>query len=167
MLWFRADMGLPSFDPAALPAALDDESGPPFSLDLNGETVQVHLVSVGNPHCVVFLPGLRPEEWTRFGPGLERHRAFPQRSNVEFVSVLDRHNIEVRMWERGVGRTCSSGTGSCASAAASIRAGLAQSPVRVHTEKGVLTVEWEPGGNVYIEGPAAQVWKGEFLWNGR
>ncbi|HEV8130391.1 MAG TPA: diaminopimelate epimerase [Acidobacteriota bacterium] len=163
--WFRADMGDPRFDPAALPAAVQGETALRHPIRVDEVTVEVNLVSLGNPHCVVFVPEFRQEEWAQLGSQLESHPIFPRRTNVEFVRVVDRHNIELRIWERGVGKTFSSGTCSCASAAVSIRAKLADSPVHVHNEKGTLTVEWRHGEHIFIEGPAMPVWKGEFLWN--
>ncbi|MBI3939384.1 MAG: diaminopimelate epimerase [Acidobacteria bacterium] len=163
-LWFRADMGQPDFRPSALPALVEGDDALPVRLGLERDEVFVYLVSMGNPHCVLFSPEL-PADWGRLGGELERHRAFPRRTNVEFVRVMDRHNIEVRIWERGVGKTFSSGTGSCASAVVAIQTAQAQSPVRIHTEKGELLVEWRPGQSVFIEGPAVPVWRGELIWN--
>ncbi|MBI4456811.1 MAG: diaminopimelate epimerase [Acidobacteria bacterium] len=163
-LWFRANMGLPDFDPKALPAIAPGKVALPQPLAIDDRQIDVHLVSLGNPHCVVFLTELLSQEWTCLGSKLESHPIFPRRANVEFVRVADRHNIEVRMWERGVGHTFSSGTGSCASAVVSIQMGLTESPLRVHTEKGELRVQWRPGQDVLIDGPAVPVWRGEFFW---
>ncbi|HEY2931093.1 MAG TPA: diaminopimelate epimerase [Acidobacteriota bacterium] len=163
-LWFRADMGQPDFNPAALPAEVEGETALRYPVHVGGGKIEVNLVSLGNPHCVVILPDLFPEEWPLLGPKLESHQIFPRRTNVEFVKVLNSHSIEVRIWERGVGKTFSSGTGSSASAAVAIRLDLAKSPVRVYTERGELTVEWEPGQSIFLEGPTIKVWSGEFYW---
>lgn len=163
-LWFRADMGEPNFNPASLPANVQGSVALAYPLPVGGDKVEVNLVSVGNPHCVVFLPEARFQEWSRLGPQLESHRIFPRRANVEFVRVLDRHNIEVQMWERGVGKTFSSGTGACAAAVVSLRTGVADNPLRVHTAKGQMGVDWQTGQGVFLEGPAVPVWRGEFLW---
>ena len=159
-LWFRADMGQPSFAVKDLPALLDVTEALPHPLQAAGRTVEGNLVSVGNPHCVVFVSDLGAEDWAVLGAALERHPVFPERSNVEFVRPAGPHEIDVRMWERGVGRTSSSGTGSCASAVASIRTGRVGSPVLVRTEAGALTVEWTPGSPMFLEGPAVAVWSG-------
>ena len=160
-LWFRADMGQPSFAVSDLPARLDAGEALPCPLQAAGRTVQAHLVSVGNPHCVVFVPDLEAEDWSVLGAALERHSVFPERTNVEFVRPAGPDAIDVRMWERGVGRTSSSGTGSCASAVVSIRTGRARSPVKVRTEAGELNLEWTTGSSMFLEGPAVAVWTGE------
>ncbi len=165
LLWFRADMGKPDFRPAALPATIDAEKAISHPITVDDCKLEVNLVSLGNPHCVLFLPSFDAHDWMSLGRRLEWHPIFPRRTNVEFVRVIDRHNIEIRIWERGVGKTFSSGTCSCASAAMSIQTDQAEAPVRVHNEKGILTVDWKPGENIFVEGPAAPVWQGEFLWN--
>ncbi|HEY3128114.1 MAG TPA: diaminopimelate epimerase [Acidobacteriota bacterium] len=165
LLWFRANMGKPDFRPAALPADIDGESAQRYPIIIDGCKLEINLVSLGNPHCVLFVSEFEWQDWMRLGQQLESHPLFPRRTNVEFVRVIDPHNIGIRIWERGVGKTFSSGTCSCASAAVSIQDGQARSPVQVHNEKGVLTVDWRPGDDIFVEGPTAPVWKGEFLWN--
>jgi len=164
LLWFRGDMGKPDFRPAALPASIDGESALAYPIIVDSCKLEINLVSIGNPHCVLFVSEFESQDWMRLGQQLESHPLFPRRTNVEFVRVIDPHNIEIRIWERGVGKTFSSGTCSCASAAISIQKGQAKAPVQVHNEKGVLTVDWQ-GDDIFVEGPTAPVWKGEFLWN--
>ena len=117
-------------------------------------------VSTGNPHFIMFVDDFRPQ-WPEMAAEIATHRGFPTGTNVELVRVLNEHAIEVRIWERGVGQTLSSGTGSSASAAAVIHAGKAKSPVMVHTLGGTQTVEWN--GELYLTGPATLLCRGEFF----
>jgi diaminopimelate epimerase len=117
-------------------------------------------VSMGNPHFVVFVDEFSPS-WQADAAEIAKHPGFKQGINVEFVRVRDKQNLDVRFYERGVGETQSSGTGSCASAVASIFATRAQSPVRVHAPGGTQTVRWE--GEVFLRGPAQLICRGEFL----
>jgi diaminopimelate epimerase len=117
-------------------------------------------VSMGNPHYVIFRDEF-PTGWQAEAAGIQRHPAFSQGVNVEFVKSIDRGNIEVRFFERGVGETQSSGTGSCASAVAAIATQRAVSPVRVHAAGGVQTVRWED--QIYLRGSARLICRGEFF----
>jgi diaminopimelate epimerase len=117
-------------------------------------------VSMGNPHFVVFVHDFAPG-WQADAAEIGKHHDFKHGINLELVRVRDKENLDVRFYERGVGETQSSGTGSCASAVASIFAKRAQSPVRVHGPGGVQTVRWE--GEVFLRGPAQIICRGEFL----
>jgi diaminopimelate epimerase len=118
-------------------------------------------VSMGNPHFVVFVDEF-PPAWQAEGAEIGRHASFQHGVNVEFVRVQGPNEIEVRFYERGVGETQSSGTGSCASAVAAIAASRVQSPVRVHAPGGTQVVRWA-GGSVFLRGPAQLICQGEFL----
>jgi diaminopimelate epimerase len=118
-------------------------------------------VSMGNPHYVVFVTEFSPR-WQAEGEEIGRHPDFKQGVNVEFVRVMGEHEIEVRFYERGVGETQSSGTGSCASAVAAIAAGHVKSPVNVHATGGTQVVRWQDG-KVFLRGPAQLICQGEFL----
>jgi diaminopimelate epimerase len=118
-------------------------------------------VSMGNPHYVVFTPGF-PPDWQARAAEVQRSPLFPQGVNVELVAVDGKHDVRVRFFERGVGETLSSGTGSCASAVAAIANGRAESPVKVHAPGGTQTVRVE-GGKVFLRGPARLVCQGEFF----
>ena len=109
--------------------------------------------------CVVFVDGF-PEEWATTAAEIEEHSLFPNRTNVSYVRVLDKHTIEARFYERGAGETMSSGTGSMGAAVAAIARGLAQSPVKVITPAGPLDLRWEE--DVYLKGPARIVARGEY-----
>jgi diaminopimelate epimerase len=161
---FETSMGTPVTDPVRIPARLAALPGPvvEYPLDVGSEVVKVTLCSMGNPHCSTFWPDLDSASIDRLGALLERHDIFPNRTNVEFIQVVDRHQLRTRFWERGVGRTLASGTGSSAAAVAAILNDLAESPVTVHTELGALLVSWKNKGEVLLTGPAEFICTGEY-----
>ena len=123
----------------------------------------VTCLSVGNPHCSLFVPNFPSHsEWRGLGGEIETHPFFPARTNIEFVRVLGRGEIEVRFWERGVGETLASGTGSAAAAAAAMLKGLVDRSVTVRTVIGSLKIEWPEGGEILQTGPAEVVFSGDF-----
>lgn len=127
------------------------------------KTFPVTCVSMGNPHCSLFFEEMpAPGEWRTIGAGIETHPFFPQRTNVEFVRVLGRSEIEVRFWERGVGETLASGTGSAAAAASAMVKGLVDRTVTVRTALGSLKVEWPEGGELFQTGPVEVVFSGDY-----
>lgn len=146
---FRADMGAP----------LDIR---PVALDAGGETVQAITLSIGNPHCVVL--GRLPDDarFERLGPLLERHGSFPQGTNVEFAELETPRRLRVRFWERGVGPTASSGTGTCAAAIAAMTHGGAARTLEVLAPGGEQQVEWSDSG-LLLTGAAELVWEGTWL----
>jgi len=135
--------------------------GDDFSISLSSGEVRGTPVSMGNPHYVVFVKDF-PPDWQRQAAEIGRNEGFKQGVNVEFVKVKDRTGIEVRFYERGVGESLSSGTGSCSSAVASIARGHASSPLRVQAPGGPQVVRWT-GENVFLRGPAQLICRGEFL----
>jgi diaminopimelate epimerase len=145
---FEMDMGIP-------------QVGDDFSIKVAFGEVCGTTVSIGNPHYVVFVKDF-PKDWQRQGAEIGRHQGFAQGVNVEFVKVQSSNNIEVRFYERGVGETQSSGTGSCAAAVASIARGHTGSPLDVHAPGGIQVVSWA-GTNVLLRGPARLLCRGEFL----
>ena len=138
-------------------AAVDAE----VALKLNSGEVRGVPVSVGNPHYVVFVRDF-PSQWQAQAAEIQRSSQFPQGVNVEFVAVRGKHDVTALFFERGVGETRSSGTGSCAAAAAAIATGHAQSPVRVHAPGGTQTVRLE-GNNIFLRGSARLLCRGEFF----
>jgi diaminopimelate epimerase len=138
----------------------EPQVGDEFSIKVAFGEVRGVPVSMGNPHFVVFVDEFTPG-WQGDGAEIGKHHDFKYGINVEFVKVRDRGNVEVRFYERGVGETQSSGTGSCASAVASIFSKRAESPVRVHAPGGAQTVRWE--GEVFLRGPAQIVCRGEYF----
>ena len=139
----------------------EPQVGDEFPLRLSFAEVRGIPVSMGNPHYVIFLKEFNPT-WQAEAAEIGRQHHFKQGTNVELVIVRDKSNVEVRFFERGVGETQSSGTGSCASVVAAIAAKRARSPVRVHAPGGVQTVRWEDG-QVFLRGPAQLVCRGEFF----
>ncbi len=120
------------------------------------------MTSMGNPHCSTFWQELAKAPFEVLGPLLENHASFPNRTNVEFVQVLERHRVRVRFWERGVGHTFSSGTGSSAAAVAAVLNGFCESPITVETELGTLFIQWKPGEELFVTGPAEFICRGEY-----
>jgi diaminopimelate epimerase len=169
---FETMMGRPGLSPEEIPVRLPQRVDRVIDQPLRvadwgeGETVRVTSVSMGNPHCTLFLAGEDPfvrVDWRGLGARLERHEAFPDRTNVEFVRVLDRQKIEARFWERGCGETLSSGTGACAAALAAMLTGQTDREVTVQTVAGELRVEWRADGTVWQTGEARHVFSGEWL----
>jgi diaminopimelate epimerase len=131
------------------------------TLALDGERVAAAIVSIGNPHAVQVVPDVARAPVTTQGPRLERHSRFPQGVNAGYLQVRDRHRIALRVWERGAGETLSCGTGACAAVVAGVVQRLLDSPVRVETRGGALTISWAGGDNaVVMKGPAETVYDG-------
>jgi diaminopimelate epimerase len=131
-------------------------------MQINGETIEAAILSMGNPHAVQVVGDAEKAPVTTQGPMLEHHPRFPNRVNAGYMQVLDRHRIRLRVWERGAGETLCCGTGACAAVASGIRRGLLDSPVRVETHGGALTISWAGGDNaVWMKGPAQIVFEGQ------
>lgn len=161
----KIEMGIPHFSSVDIP--FDDGSSHEkiidYPLSINQKIYPVTLVSLGNPHCAVFVDRFPARiEWHQIGMEIESHPFFPKRTNIEFIRVLNKKEIEVLFWERGVGETLSSGSGACASAVASILKDLTERKVKVRTSMGNLTVEWEKD-KVFQSGPAEVVFEGSLL----
>ena len=152
------DIGVPSFRAADLPARFDGE---PESVQLDTPVgrVEAMLVSVGNPHCVVFGQPVTKERCLELGPHLERHEAFPERTNVQLCEVISRARVRVEIWERGAGYTLASGTSASAVAAACIRRGLVEDDVTVQMPGGSLQVRRTSRGHLIQSGPARRVFR--------
>jgi diaminopimelate epimerase len=163
---FEAEIGRPRFDSASVPvltaAPLAEVRDYPLALP-GGETVRVTALQMCNPNCCAFVGDLEATDWRGLGRAIESHAAFPERTNVEFVRVVDRQNIEARVWERGAGETLSSGTGACAAAVASMIGGHTDRGVRVSMPGGLLEVFWREDGEVLLTGTANVVYQGEWL----
>jgi diaminopimelate epimerase len=159
-------LGAPILDSRLIPIDLERPRSPVVDepLRLDGEEVKVTATSLGNPHCAVFLEEAADDAlMDKLGPALERHPAFPNRTNVEFVTVLGRSEIRARFWERGVGPTQASGTGSASAAVAGILKGLTDRRVRVVCDGGVLEMEWPEGGEVLQTGEVEILFEGDWL----
>ena len=156
------DMGEPRFAPSDIPFTGEGDVVV-RSLDIDGSTAQVTLVSMGNPHAVQVVADIDRAPVAEEGPRIERDRRFPKRVNAGYMQVVDRANIRLRVWERGAGETPACGTGACAAVVAGIRRGLLDSVVSVETRGGRLEVAWPgPGAVVTMTGPAETVFEGEW-----
>ncbi len=164
-LVFEAEMGTPRFSsdeiPVVTPARLDRVIRQVLNVD--GQSVEFTATSMGNPHCTIIVDDFERIDWRRLGSRLETHAAFPDRTNVEFMRVINRHEIEVKFWERGVGETLASGTGACGAALAAMINDLTELKVKVRTAAGELLVEWRNDGMILQTGLAALVYRGEWL----
>ena len=157
----RVDMGAPRFAPAEIPFKADAEALA-YALKVGQHTIEIAVVSMGNPHAVLRVNDLDTAPVDLLGPAIESHQRFPQRVNAGFMQVLTPHDIRLRVYERGAGETLACGTGACAAAVAGIRQGWLTSPVSVHARGGDLVIEWAgPGQPVYMTGPAVTVFEGE------
>jgi diaminopimelate epimerase len=154
------DMGAPRFAPVEIP--FDSTSDAVVQrLEVDGEVALITAVSMGNPHAVLVVGDVDTAPVERLGPAIERHPRFPQRVNAGFMQVVDAHAIRLRVFERGAGETLACGTGACAAVVAGIRRGLLESPVRVSTRGGELSIAWSgPGTAVRMTGPATRVFDG-------
>src|SRR6202521_3355620 len=157
-IFSELDIGRPSFRAADLPALFDGEPDR-VHLDTPAGRVEAMLVSVGNPHCVVFGEPATKERCVELGPYLEHHPAFPERTNVQLFEVIDRARARVEIWERGAGYTLASGTSASAVAAACMRAGLVNDRVSIGMPGGDLEIHRAPSGNLVQSGPARRVYR--------
>lgn len=160
----RVNMGTPIFEPEKIPTTLPGTPPVRAKLDVGGKTLEVTCVSMGNPHCITFVDEIT-DEWVHgIGPQIETHPAFPRRVNAEFIQVLSPTEIRMRVWERGSGETLACGTGACASAVAGVLNGLTERKVLCHLPGGDLELEWSEGGDVFMTGPAVEVFTGEWSY---
>ncbi len=156
------DMGKPGFMRSEIPMLGDEGEVVDEPLDVEGKQYRITALSTGNPHAVVFVDDVEAAPLSELGPKVELHPTFPNRTNVEFVHVIDRDNIRMRIWERGCGETLASGSGASASAVASIKNGFTERKVNVRVRLGVLKISWPEDGNITMSGPATEVFTGEW-----
>jgi len=159
----RVDMGEPRLARSEIPMAGEPADEPVVDepLEVGGRQVRVTCVSMGNPHCVQFVDDVETAPVVELGPQIERHPAFPARTNVEFVQVLDRGQVRMRVWERGAGETLACGTGASATCVACVLNDATDRTVTVHLRGGALSIEWGEDNHVYMTGPATEVYSGE------
>ncbi|WP_437203531.1 diaminopimelate epimerase [Planctomicrobium sp. SH664] len=158
----RVNMGPPIFEAEQIPTTLPGNPPVRVPLAVDGRTFEVTAVSMGNPHCVTFVDEITDDLVLRVGPQIERHPAFPRRVNAEFIQILSRTEMNMRVWERGSGETLACGTGACAAAVAAVLNGLTERRVLCHLRGGDLELEWAESGEVYMTGPATEVFSGEW-----
>ncbi|HJV81637.1 diaminopimelate epimerase [Noviherbaspirillum sp.] len=162
------DMGAPILEPERVPFDAKGLRGNVegndtlWPLDINGKTTWFSVVSMGNPHAVQVVDNADSAAVELDGPAIELHPRFPKRVNAGFMQIVDRHQIKLRVFERGAGETLACGTGACAAVVAGIRRGLLDTPVKVSTRGGDLSIAWEgEGAPVRLTGPAVSVFEGE------
>jgi diaminopimelate epimerase len=158
---FKVDMGVARLDAPLIPVTGYDGKVVARPLEADGWKYDITCVSMGNPHCVIFTKGVDDIHLAEIGPKIETHPAFPNKTNVEFVEVLNPGEMKVRVWERGAGITQACGTGACASLVAGVLNNLIDRRATVHLPGGDLEVEWSDKGNVYLTGPAEVVFEGK------
>ncbi|MCE5315263.1 diaminopimelate epimerase [bacterium] len=158
----RVDMGEPGLTRADIPMkGTGSDHVVAETLKVAGKKIEITCVSMGNPHCVTFVDHVAEFPVEKLGPEVENHPSFPQRTNVEFVEVVNLQEIKMRVWERGAGETLACGTGACASAVASMLNEKVQRKVTVHLRGGDLYIEWLGDNKVYMTGPAEEVFEGK------
>ncbi|WP_227458460.1 diaminopimelate epimerase [Cupriavidus pauculus] len=161
------DMGAPELTPARVPFVPEglptrvEGDDTLYGLEINGRTEWISAVSMGNPHAVQVVDDVEQFPVLQDGPVIEHHKSFPNRVNAGFMQVVDRHAVNLRVFERGAGETLACGTGACAAVVAGIRRGLLDSPVKVRTHGGDLSIAWQgEGQSVQMTGPATTVFEG-------
>ena len=160
----KVNMGAPILKAADIPVIADREEEPVIGgdIEIDGKNYKMTCVSMGNPHAVVFMDDVEKLPIEMIGPLFENHERFPKRTNTEFVKVIDKEHVEMRVWERGTGETLACGTGACATVVACILNGLTNDTVTVKLVGGSLRIQWDRQENlVYMTGPAATVFEGE------
>ncbi len=156
------DMGVPVLKCSEIPVNAQSDDPVGIEIDIEGKKRKVTCISMGNPHCVVFVDDTAVIEIEKEGPLFENNIAFPKRINTEFVCVKDSEHIDMRVWERGSGETLACGTGACASAVACVLNGLTHRKIAVKLLGGILDIEYsEKDGHVYMTGPANTVFEGD------
>jgi diaminopimelate epimerase len=158
----RINMGKVTFISNEIPVAGDSREVVDESLDINGTPYRVTCLSIGNPHCVIPMAEVSEQIARTLGPHVEHHKMFPNRINMQIVRVIDRSNIDIRIWERGAGYTLASGSSSCAAAAASHRLGLVDNDITVHMPGGELRIEIAETGQIHMTGPVEGTFGGAF-----
>ncbi len=158
----KVNMGSPILVPEQIPAVFEGENVIDRPILVQGKEYRVTCVSMGNPHAVVFVDNTDTLDLEKIGPDFEHHEVFPNRTNTEFVQVIDRNHVKMRVWERGTGETLACGTGCCATAVACVLNGCTDAEVEVEVLGGKIQICWDRENNlVYMTGPAATVFEGE------
>lgn len=159
----KVDMGIPKLKRREIPMTGED------SLTVVNETLKINpkktfkitCVSMGNPHCIIFIDDMQSIAINEIGPKIENHPIFPEKTNVEFIQILNRKEVNFRVWERGVGETLACGTGACAALVASVLNKKTERQAIIHLKGGDLDIEWIENGPVFMTGPAELAFKGE------
>lgn len=158
----KVNMGAPILTAVDVPVISDHEKVIDEEIVVNGASYKMTCVSMGNPHAVIFMEDVAGLDIEKIGPFFENHSQFPKKTNTEFVKILDRNTVEMRVWERGTGETLACGTGACAVVAACVLNGLTEEAVTVKLLGGELEIVWDREKNfIYMTGPAETVFDGE------
>ena len=158
----RVDMGKPELNASLIPVISEQEQVVDEEITVGEKVYRMTCVSMGNPHAVVFADNVADLDLTKIGPHFEQHERFPKRINTEFVRVIDRHTVEMRVWERGTGETLACGTGCCATAVACVLNGKTEDDVTVKVLGGEIRIQWDrEADTVFMTGPASTVFEGE------
>lgn len=160
----RVDMGEPRLQRGEIPMmGNQNDYAVNYPIELGESVFYATSVSMGNPHCVIFVDHVDDINLPIIGSEIETYQLFPQKTNVEFVQVLNKKELRMRVWERGAGITMACGTGSCAVAVAAVLNNITDRKVLIHLDGGDLEVEWGTDNHVYMSGPAVEVYRGEYL----
>ncbi len=160
----RVDMGRPILDGLKVPTTVDQNPVVRYPIEVDGRTFEFTAVSMGNPHCVIYVDDAVNMDLQQWGPKLENHPMFPRRINVEFATVKSREFVDMRVWERGAGPTLACGTGACATLVSSVLNGLTDRIATISLKGGDLYIEWdESDDHIYMTGPATEVYTGSLL----
>ncbi|MBA3355460.1 MAG: diaminopimelate epimerase [Pyrinomonadaceae bacterium] len=162
---FDSELGQPGFHSDSIPMLTDRplKKVIDYPLAVDGHLLNVTALQMGNPNCCIFVDDFEALDWRRLGRAIENHKQFPDRTNVVFVRVRDRHTVELRIWERGVGETTASGTCSCAAAVAAMINGKTERSIDVLMPGGRARIQWREDGEVVINAPAELVYAGDWL----
>ena len=160
----KVNMGAPMLKAADIPVICENQEEKVIAekIEVCGKAYEMTCVSMGNPHAIVFMEDVKNLKIEEIGPFFENHERFPKRTNTEFIRIIDRETVEMRVWERGTGETLACGTGACATVVACVLNGLTQDEVTVKLLGGDLRIKWDRDENVvYMTGPAVTVFEGE------
>lgn len=158
----EVNMGAPILEAKEIPVTVDESPVVNVPVEVNGKTYHMTCVSMGNPHAIIFVDNVKDLDIEAVGPFFENHTVFPKRTNTEFVEVLNRNTVNMRVWERGSDETLACGTGACATTVACILNNKTEDEVTVHLLGGDLKIRWDREANqVYMTGPATVVFDGE------
>ena len=162
----EVDMGAPILEATKIPVSSStkiEDKKVKAEVKVKNKKIELTCVSMGNPHAVTFVNNIKNFKVAEYGPILENADIFPEKANIEFVEVVDKNNIKMRVWERGSGETLACGTGACSSVVASRLNGYTDRKVNVQLLGGNLEIEWKPNNHVHMTGPAVTVFKGEWI----
>ena len=160
----KVDMGEPILEPKEIPVISEEKPVKNLNLKAEDKEFVFTCVSMGNPHAITIVDNTKEFDVEKYGKVLEVDKAFPNKTNVEFIEIVDKNNIKMRVWERGAGETLACGTGACASVVACVLNNLTETNVNVELLGGKLEIEWNKNDNhVYMTGPAVTVFEGELM----